>query len=305
MNEIPDLVPAPAPLPNLGPSPVSPFATHIEREKLATGSPLKNVALATSALASPTGIAAPPFSDPVQGQTDPAVDAEVTKPAEIPTVDPTSLDTIMQDQVAEMAPTEPPPVPPNPTIFEEITAVVERKEEEEEEEMLLDIVEQANNAQIGAEAEAPIVEAPPVSEPIATAQPEDPAPVAAVEPIPPIIPASKQESEPEVPVSEPQPSSPAPQITAPEPAPPVVEELKAPEPAPEAPVEQPAAPIPEPAPEAIPAPVPEPEPVVEDEDDFPDLLGGLEKSLSKPAPAPTVPAPVIEEKPTEDGKKEE
>lgn len=306
MSEIPDLVPAPAPLPNLGASPVSPFAAHLEREKLATGSPLKNVALATSALTSPTGIAAPPFSDSAPVQAAQPVSVEAPKPAEIPQVDPTSLDTVMQDQVAETAPTELPPVPPNPTIVEEITAVVERKEEEEEEEMLLDIVDNANNAQIGAEAPAPIVEVPPVSEPVVEAQPEIPPPATQVEPIQPIVPEPEQQPEPEItrePVSEPQPELPAPQITAPEPAPPAVEVPNAPEPLPEAPIEQqPAAPISEPAPEVVPEPAAEQTAEVEDDDDFPDLLGGLEKSLSsKPAPAPAVAAPVVEEKPAEDG----
>ncbi|TVY56777.1 hypothetical protein LSUE1_G009817 [Lachnellula suecica] len=264
LNDIPDLVSAPT-VPSTAQFP--PFAAHIEKERLEAkaGSPLKNVALATSALASPltspTTTAAPPLSDAA-----PAPPIVATEPQ----VDPTSLDTEMQDQVAESAPTGLPPPPPEPTIVEEATAVVERKEEEAEEEMLLDILENANNAHIREQI-------PAISEPVLEAAPDAPPRVVETQPIPqPLeaVPVPEPEIEPQ---AEAQDVELEPQVQ-PISLPPAPESIlpdvqKTSEPAPQAPTE-------------APKPAPVPAAAEEEDDDFPDLLGGLEKSLNKPAPAP-------------------
>jgi hypothetical protein len=196
-----------------------------------SGSPLKNVALATSALTSPleSPTVAPPFSD--IGVSVPQQDSVVTA------VEKEYLDEEMLLETAESAPTELPQPPPEPTATEVAASVEVLREEEEEEEMLLDIVENASNAQIG-ESEVPIA-APEIH--------------AEQVPIPPIeAPVEPIHSE----VVE------APKETEPEPVDPVLLE------------------------NAEPVTIPEVQ-NTEDEDDFPDLLGGLEKSLEKPEQAPT------------------
>jgi hypothetical protein len=201
-----------------------------------SGSPLKNVALTTSSLTSPVkspGTAQDPFSAVAPPQ------AAINEPA---TAAPTALDEFMQQEVAETAPSTIPPPPPEPTMTEVVSAVEERQEEEEEE-MLLDIVENTNNANIGA--------------------PQEPIPTA-----------------PEIPEVEVVPQTQEPEVTAPEPQ---FSEV----------VEN------EPQQMDIPAPIEETlvevtvEQPIDDGDDFPDLLGGLEKQLNE-AQAPSVPEPVAE-----------
>ena len=157
-----------------------------------SGSPLKNVALTISSLTSPVKTPETaedplsPFAPPPQASD------------ELPAAEPTTLDDVMQLEVIETAPSEIPLPPPEPTMAEVVSAVEERLEEEEEEEMLLDIVENTNNANVGA----PQVDIP--------AAPELPP----AEVIPPIQQAEIPTVEPEpseVPVAEPeQPSTPAP-----------------------------------------------------------------------------------------------
>jgi len=198
----------------------------------------------TSPLESPSTTAAPPFSDP-------ATVSELNPIVEAP--GPASLDETMQQQAVDTAPPTLPPPPPEPTVAEEIAATEVVQEEEEEEEMLLDIVDNANNAHIGGD------------EPLAPVVPEVP-----IEPV--------QELE-EL----------APEAIAPE-----IEEI---------PVEQKEDPTPvEPTVvEVVQAEAPKP--VEDDDDDFPDLLGGLEKQLNEPVsqvPPPVDPVgEVLQEKATE------
>jgi len=206
-----------------------------------SGSPLKNVALATSALTSPleSPTVAAPFSDAVA----PLLEQDHIATAE----EKENLDEEMLLETAESAPTEIPEPPPEPTAAEVVASEELLREEEEEEEMLLDIVENANNAQIGG-SDAPVA-APEI-------QAEQPS-------IPPA----------EIP-TEPIPS----------------EALEIPEE-----VEEENSVLLE---NAVLDPVQEEQKVVEEEDDdFPDLLGGLEKSLEKPEQAPVAPKPTeVEEK---------
>ncbi|KAE9370596.1 hypothetical protein N431DRAFT_468632 [Stipitochalara longipes BDJ] len=124
---------------------------HTERVKSEgqSGSPLKNVALTTSALTSPleSPTVAAPFSE---------INAPAPEQDHVATAgEKEALDEEMLLETAESAPTEIPPPPPNPTAAEIVASEELLREEEEEEEMLLDIVENANNAQIGG-SDAPI-----------------------------------------------------------------------------------------------------------------------------------------------------
>lgn len=238
-----------------------PPALHVDRDKLdfRSGSPLKNVALTTSDLTSPMGpstAAVSPFPDPK-----PVPESQPVSE----TADPASLDKAMQEVIAESAPTELPPPPPEPTVAEMEASEDVRKEEEEEEEMLLDIIDKANNSEIGAEKELPKVSPEPIAEPV----PE------------PETTAAEPNREPEI-VPETAPGA------APEAAPTVSEE------APTEAIEPPAPVEPSPA-ESSPVAQPEqaPIPAEEDDDDFPDLLGDLEKQLNEPADAAPEAAPVL------------
>ncbi len=145
-------IPALKSSPNFGPSDVtmggtelprpSKIVTERERSEGKSGSPLKTVALTASTLTSPLmspSIASVEGSFSVPGHQSPlAASAEAA-----------SLNETMQREALDSAPTTLPPPPPEPTETEVDTAVETRNEEEEEEEMLLDIVDNANNAQIG------------------------------------------------------------------------------------------------------------------------------------------------------------
>ena len=306
MKEIPDLVPSLA-------SPVPPFA-QLEKEK-PDGSPLKHIAITTSTLtspiSSPTATAASPFLDP-------ALAPVPIEGAEIPPVEPTTLDTIMQEAVSETAPTELPPPPKEATIVEEVAAVETRQEEEEEEDMLLDIVDNANNALMGGKVPNAMAQLEvPASEPVATTDPEAPVsvPVAAAGPevsIPAVdvepaqeqlelesmVAAEAAELEHEqielTKVEDPLVESPK---QSGQTTPAAIKTQKATSEAPPSPVKV--------QPEVVPASEPEKAPeTVEDEDDFPDLLGGLEKSLGNPALTRTsipVEEPVVAEAVKESG----
>ena len=201
-----------------------------------SGSPLKNVALTTSALTSPleSPTIAPPFSDtsapaPEQGHVTTAGEKE-------------ALNEEMLLETSESAPTEIPQPPPEPTAAEVLASEELLHEEEEEEEMLLEMVENANNAQIGG-SEAPIA-APEIQ---AEQHPEqDPIPSAEA-PVESISPEALEA------------------IEGIEKEDPILLE------------------------NAEPEPVQEEQKVEEEDDDFPDLLGGLEKSLEKPEQAPVAP----------------
>jgi hypothetical protein len=208
-----------------------------------SGSPLRNVAMATSALTSPleSPTVVPLFSDtlatPEQDPAPIAVEKEI-------------LDEEMLLETAELAPTEIPQPPPEPTVTEVAASAELLREEEEEEQMLLDIVENASNAQIGGSEvsnavpeiyteQVPIPETEAPGEPIASE----------------IVEASKETESGD--------------LTSLETT----------------------------IPEAEPKPVPEVQNTDEDDDDFPDLLGGLEKSLEKPEQPPAAPKPTeVEEK---------
>lgn len=211
-------IPAIKSIPNLGLSDTiiggtelaHPSRIFTEREKAEGrfGSPLKTVALTASTLTSP-------LESPTVASASDSFSAPGHQSPLAATVEHSSLDEAMKQETTKSAPTTLPPPPPAPTEVEVQTAV-ETRQEEEEEEMLLDIVDNANNAQIGGpEATLPA--------------PEPETSVAAV---------------------------PAEAVKVPR------EEEAAAEPPKE---EKPG----EPAPEA------------DDDDDYPDLLGGLERSLEK------------------------
>ncbi|KAH8655066.1 hypothetical protein BGZ60DRAFT_152780 [Tricladium varicosporioides] len=131
MRDIPDSLAPPA-IPAI-------FPPHLEREKSEgkLGSPLKNVALSTSALStpltSPTETAPPMLSSSALPM--PSLQEKVK------VLETESIDEILQDQTSAIAP---PTLPlPEPTQAEESASQQLRKEEEAEE-MLLDIVEGVN-----------------------------------------------------------------------------------------------------------------------------------------------------------------
>ncbi|PQE06115.1 lyr family protein [Rutstroemia sp. NJR-2017a BBW] len=120
-----------------------------ESEARSAGSPLKQIALTTSTLNSPL---VSPIATAAPG-LNPVIDAPAAAPvsetvAEI-IKEEVSINHAMQDIVESSAPVDLPPPPPAPTEVHEQIAVETRMEEEEEEEMLLDILENAENARIG------------------------------------------------------------------------------------------------------------------------------------------------------------
>ncbi|KAK0111426.1 hypothetical protein ONS95_001786 [Cadophora gregata] len=250
-----------------------------DRFEAKSGSPLKNVVMTTSTLTSP--LEPPSASSPTKDlpEVHPLASEDTPLSAKMET-----LEEEMQQEVHRMAPDDIPLPPPEPTNVEVAAAIAERVEEEEEEEMLLDILDRAKNAEIGAPLDSPLVSASPAhrSPPVETdAAPSDPAP--------------QVESEVHSTHATPQ------AVVISEPA----QEGKAPSPeVKETPGEQEAVPIPPPAPisESVPvaeseAPLREPSTIDEDDDDnYPDLLGGLEKSLKTPEARVETPvaAPVSE-----------
>jgi len=175
----------------------------------------------------------------------------------------------MQEMVESSAPIELPPPPPEPTIAHEVAAIETRQEEEEEEEILLDIVENANNANIGADEflmaeqlNQSDPETVPITEPKATEIQTTEHPIMEPPAIEAITPPITTRS-PEVTL----PTSEEPTITTE----PEIQIQK--QPTPEATKAEVAPPAPGPEQE------PEQEPIHKEEFDFQDLLGGLERNL--------------------------
>ncbi|KAK2629604.1 hypothetical protein QTJ16_000424 [Diplocarpon rosae] len=114
------------------------------------GSPLKNVAMMTSAIASPLES---PILEPTAAT--PHHEAALS-PASAPAPENVTLETLekqMQQQTTELAPPTLPPPPPELTTTEIVAAIEERQAEEDEEEMLLDMVDEANRAKNDASKE--------------------------------------------------------------------------------------------------------------------------------------------------------
>ena len=220
MDDLPG-PPLPSPLPKL------------EMSEGKSGSPLKNVALTTSALASPVkspDTAPAPFSNILPPQ-------ELGDTPEV--AERAALNEGMQQEATETAPPALPPPPPAPLVAEVAAALETRQEEEEEGEMLLDIVKNTNNANIGVSQDSVPVTLEVSAEIILAAQQSESS-ISKQEPGMPNLPAVIEES------------------------------------AVEGAVEQPA----------------------EEEEEFTDLLGGLEKQLNEPQAAPLAqsePAPKVSE----------
>jgi hypothetical protein len=129
-----------------------------------SGSPLKNVAMTTSTLTSP-----------IKSQASSSENLPTQQPIPetsniLNAADPVKLDEAMQREVAEIAPTTLPPPRPEPTMAEAIASTKVLQEEEEEEEMLLDIVENTGNANIGGPQEAVVAAAEIAAQPILETQ---------------------------------------------------------------------------------------------------------------------------------------
>ncbi|TAQ86160.1 hypothetical protein B7494_g5513 [Chlorociboria aeruginascens] len=102
-----------------------------------SGSPLKNIAMTNSTLASP--LEAPPDAP------FPAL-ATVEENEQGPPLTIENAEAEIQQTAVD---TPLPPPPPEPTVEHQIAAVLERQEEEREEVVLLDIIENTNNSKIG------------------------------------------------------------------------------------------------------------------------------------------------------------
>ena len=257
------------------PGPPLPKLQTIEGEK--SGSPLKNVAMISSNLTSPVKSQAPILDSAPPQESTPDTTYHTSEAYPAP------LDEVMQQQAAETAPTTLPPPPPEPTIAEAISSTEVLQEEEEEEEMLLDIVENTSNANIGAPQDLEV----PVS---SAAEPSTEAIV--------------QTQEPEVPIQ-------ALDIKHDESEPPAIGELPDTQ---RSEIMEPSAKEKDVALAEEPAVEVREQPVEADEP-FTDLLGGLERQVEEPdaEPAPAVDVevepvaemtePVGEEKPEEENGK--
>ncbi|KAL2065654.1 hypothetical protein VTL71DRAFT_3324 [Oculimacula yallundae] len=267
--------------------PHAPPKLQTDRSEGMSGSPLKNVVMPTS---TPTSTHTSPVEPPsdrslttsfpsihplaIENTSSEAIETKVEQ-----------LNEEMQQEVPDLAPEVLPLPPPEPTIIETNAAVEERIAEEEEEEMILDILDKAKNSEVGApDQDSTISPIPAPQSPLVEATPVQ------MDSAPPLETNIEQtQAEPE-------------RKTVPEPdqvtAPPVVvqdaaiQQENVPSPAP--------ATVLDPAPIAVPEPAPEPPLEVttqetaqeDDEDDFPDLLGGLEKSLgARPATPTAAPLP--------------
>lgn len=143
--------------------PIPPLLQIDSKPELKLGSPLKNLALSNSTLNSP--LESPKSMIPVPFP-------ELSQPNVKPELAETTVMNDLQEAVEAVSEILPSP-PPNPTIAEEVAVVEVRQAEEEEEEMLLDIIETADNSNIGAAVE-PIVEVAPIAatEPIVAPESE-------------------------------------------------------------------------------------------------------------------------------------
>ncbi|THV54951.1 hypothetical protein BGAL_0017g00460 [Botrytis galanthina] len=151
-----------------------PGPTKLELERVKDegkfGSPLKQIALTTSTVNTPT-----------VSPTETTAREPISFSTENTHIPSAPIEKINQEMlsIAEVsAPPELPPVPPHPTKEHEEVSVELRAEEEEEEEMLLDILENTGNPQFGAanptEAEIPSL-SPAVQAPIQS--PVKPSPI--------------------------------------------------------------------------------------------------------------------------------
>jgi hypothetical protein len=176
-SPIPAILPTMKPIPNSGGDaamagveirPFPKILTDHDKLEVKSGSPLKNVALTTSALTSP--LASPVIPTPTSSLSA-ILSSSLQHPPVAASTEIENLDQAMQEETAESAPTELPPPPPGPTVVEEKAAVEMLQEEEEEEDMLLDIVDNIENSNFGAvPAQDPVSEAP--SEVILKEEPE-------------------------------------------------------------------------------------------------------------------------------------
>ncbi|TGO32738.1 hypothetical protein BHYA_0292g00070 [Botrytis hyacinthi] len=156
-----------------------PGPTKLELERVKDegkfGSPLKQIALTTSTVNTPT-------VSPTETTAREPISFS-TENTHIPLAPVEKINQEMLSIAEVSAPTELPPVPPHPTKEHEEVSVELRAEEEEEEEMLLDILENTGNPQVGAanpiEAEIPSL-SPAVQASIQS--PVKPSPIAEDEP---------------------------------------------------------------------------------------------------------------------------
>ena len=125
-----------------------------------SGSPLKNVAMTASNPTSPLRLLE--LADDISPNDVPLQEPIVETYDTSNTNDATILDQMMQQEVVETALSILPSPPPQPRIEEVISSTQVLEEEEEEEEMLLDIVENINNANIGAPQD-PVVSVPEIT----------------------------------------------------------------------------------------------------------------------------------------------
>ena len=142
-------------------APIAPLL-HIQRpdlKEVKSGSPLKNIALTTSTLASP--IESPTLN---QGILDNVIETtNEVKEADVIKEEVEQMEEKMREEVPLTAPTILPPSPPAPTDVEVVAAQEVLQEEIEEEEILLDIIEKDDANSNLAPPVAAIVE--PVPEP--------------------------------------------------------------------------------------------------------------------------------------------
>jgi hypothetical protein len=152
----------------------NPPMLNIDRERMGTkaGSPLKNVALTTSTLASP--LESPTGASPAQLQEP----GQKTEPA--------AIDEAVQREVVETAPTIHQSTPPEPAMTE-VDATMETGQEEDE--MLLDTVDNTNSSDNYGNKIAPIT-APKIDAPIEKSE------VAGATPSEPVESQKGQETEP-------------------------------------------------------------------------------------------------------------
>ncbi|KAF7958554.1 hypothetical protein EAE96_002094 [Botrytis aclada] len=151
-----------------------PGPTKLELERVKDegkfGSPLKQIALTTSTVNTPT-------VSPTETTAREPISFS-TENTDIPIAPIEKINQEMLSIAEVSAPTELPPIPPHPTKEHEEVSVELRAEEEEEEEMLLDILENAGNPQIG-EANPIEAETPSLSSAVQTSiqSPAKPSPI--------------------------------------------------------------------------------------------------------------------------------
>ena len=179
-------------------APIAPLL-HIQRpdlKEVKSGSPLKNIALTTSTLASP--IESPTLN---QGILDNVIETtNEVKEADVIKEEVEQMEEKMREEVPLTAPTILPPSPPAPTDVEVVAAQEVLQEEIEEEEILLDIIEKDDaNSDLAPPVAAIVEPVPeptlePMLEPVLEPVPE---PVPELQPEP-IILETQTEAEPKI-----------------------------------------------------------------------------------------------------------